>query len=396
MKIIIVPNEPNPNMTGRHYAVAKALAAAGHEVHELIWDLPQIMTKKQLVRHLFTSLRTGKYKYEDLTMHHIARLPLFWPYINGWLFKWQLRKLYRHTGADIIFAESFTNETSIPKELPYVYDLADDYAAPADVYGRLFYKAMFKLLGVRSTMEKQCREALAVTAVSSVLVNYAKSFNIHVIEVPNMLDVENIELVKADKSTYPTNRYSLVYASMFGKWSRVTETMQTVIALRNKFPNIELTLAGGGPESAKIQQFIEDNNASSYIHYLGYIKDRREWFGIMNRGAIGLNISDKNKWRDAANPIKVIEYCALGKPVVSTNLDGVAALGFANIMTFADNDSKEDGLYQALGRALTKPERAYPDVSKNTLATYSRTKVIHDLVSVFVDAIKLGKEERPA
>jgi len=386
MKIIIIPNMPV--MSGRHYCIARALVEQGHEVHYMMWALPYGIKVNKLLLHLATSIFSKEYKYEKFTMHKVSRLPYFWPVINGWLFKYQIRKLYKKLGADIIFTESYTNETEVPKDLPFIYDLADDYAAPADVYGSPIYKLAFKLLGVRNVMKRQCKNALAVTAVSEALYKYAKKYNDKVFKLPNGVDKEIIEAVKKDKSTYPKNKYSMIYVTGFGPWSRAIETMQTVVKLRKEFPFIDLTLVGKGTETPKIKNFILDNHVEKYIHYLGYISDRKKLYALINKSAIGLNISDKNKWRDAAHPIKVLEYSALCKKVVSTDLEEVKKLKFPNVYIFSDKN-KKDNLINIMRKTLQdkRNNTDYTDTANKVLREYNWKKLTSKLLKI-IDVIK--------
>ncbi len=390
MKIIIVPN--CHDKATRHYYISKALIDKGHEVHYAMWALPYKMSTRDLLHHLVSSLIPKQYQYNGITMHRISRLPYFWPYINGWLFKYQVRRLYKRLGADIIFTESYTNETEVPKDLPFVYDLEDDYVAPAEVYGSPIYKLAFRLLGVRSVVKGQCKNALAVTAVSDILCRYAKQFNKTVVKLSNGVDTQIIKGVLASKTTYPTNQHSMMYVTQFSIWSRAIETLQATVELRKEFPDIELTLVGKGIEVSKMKRFIQEHNAEDYIHYMGFIGDRKALFTLMNKSAIGLNISDKNKLRDAAHPLKVIEYSAMGKKVVSTDLVEVKALGFPNIFIFS---GKKNGLKDALGRALKtkKGYKDYKDVSDHVLDDYNWEVVADKLVVLFKSS--LDKDIRP-
>ena len=332
MKIIIIPNMPV--MAGRHYCLAKTLEEQGHEIHYMMWDLPYKTTTGKLIKHLFTSLIPKKYKHENFIMHKAIRLPFFWPVINGLIFKKQIKRLFKKTNADIIITESYTNETEVPKELPFIYDLADDYAAPADIYGSQIYKLAFKLLEVKNVMKRQSTNALAVTAVSEILFKYAKQFNNNVSLLPNGVDTETINLVKKDKTSQVKNKYSMIYVTGFGEWSRAIETLEIIKELKKEFPKLEVTLVGKGIEVANIKKFIRDNNAKNYVHYSGFVSDRNKLYKLINQSAIGLNISDKNKWRDAAHPIKVLEYSALGKKVLSTDLEEVKKLHLPNVFIF--------------------------------------------------------------
>jgi len=381
MKIIIIPN--NTAMWGRHYCLAKTLAEQGHEIHYMRWELPYNITFKELLRHLATSLIPKTYAFEAFTIHKVSRLPYFWPVVNGWLFKYQAKKLFKELDADIIITESFTNETEVPKSLPFIYDLADDYAAPAEVYGSPIYKLAFKVLGIKKIMRRQTQNALAVTAVSSTLFDYAKQYNDNTHLIPNGVDSDIIKEVKKDASTLPKNPNSMIYVTGLGQWSRSIETLQAVTDLRKDFPNLELTIVGEGAEENNIRTFIAEHNAENYLHFPGVIRDRKKLFQTINQHAIGINISDKNKWRDAAHPIKVLEYSALAKKVVSTDLKEVVALGYKNIFTFSDTNGK-DALKDAMRQALSynAASREYEAISSHVLIKYNWNLLIDQLLSL--------------
>lgn len=377
MKIIIIPNAPV--MAARHYCIAKTLIEQGHEVHYLTWALPYNVKPADMIKHLFTSLIAKTYKHEDITVHSARRLPYFWPIINGWLFKYQVRRLYKQIGADIVFTESYTNETEVPKDIPFIYDLADDYAAPADVYGSLIYKLAFRLLGVRGVMRRQCENALAVTAVSDILFNYAKQYNTNVHMLRNGLDKDRIQSTLKNLPSKHASKHSMVYLTRFGQWSRAIETLEATVALKKEFPDLELHLIGEGTESEKMQAFIAEHNASTYIHYHGFIYDRTEMYRLLSQSSIGLNISDKNKWRDAAHPIKVIEYSAFGMRVVSTNLEEVKRLGFKNVYMFSDAAGND--LVTAMRKAL-RDGNNYHAVGRKVLAEYDWQKIAASLTQL--------------
>lgn len=380
MKVIVIPNYPETS--GRHYFIAKNLVKQGHDVHYFMWELPYKITFKNLVKHFFTSLLSHQYKYEQFIVHKAVRLPFFWPVINGWIFKIQLRNLFREINADIIFTESYTNETEVPKDLPFIYDLADDYAAPADIYGSPIYKLAFKLLGVKKVMKSQCKNSLAVTAVSETLFNYAKQFNLNVIKLPNGVDTEIIKKIKKGKTKFLKNNYSMVYVTGFGEWSRAIETLNVVKKLKKEFPKLELTLIGKGIEVDNIKKFIKDNKAENYIHYMGFIYDRKNLFSLINKSAIGLNISDKNKWRDAAHPIKILEYCALGKKVISTNLDEVKKLNLPNVFLFSDKNRNQN-LETVMRSVLLNKTYYNPNqISNQILKDYNWEHIVKKIIRI--------------
>ncbi|HUC95544.1 MAG TPA: hypothetical protein VMR76_01120, partial [Candidatus Saccharimonadia bacterium] len=381
MVIIIISD--NPKLSGRPFFIAETMVRKGHEAHYLIWDSPYRINRKAFVKHLFTSLKTKEYKLSSVTVHKIGRLPYYWPYVNGLLFKYQVKKLYKKVGADLIYAATYTNETEVPKKLPFIYDLADDYSAPGDLYGSLIYKLAFKLLDVKGTMKRQCQNSLAVTAISDILVNYAKQYNNVVIKLPSAIEKETVKKILQNPSIYSSNDYSFIYISIFGQWSRPIETMQAVLELRKEFPEIDLILIGPGVEVENIKMFIKNNDAEEFIHYLGPIYNRTTVFTYIKQSSIGLSASIKDKFRDAANSVKVLEYSVMGKKVVSTNLAEVESLHFPNIFTFSDT-KKGSGLKNTMREALLykTTNNEFKDISDYVLREYNWDKLTDDLLDL--------------
>src|SRR6185437_528636 len=101
---------------------------------------------------------------------------------------------------------------------------------------------------------------------------------------------------------------------------------------------------------------------------------------LLNKSSIGLNISDKNKWRDASCPIKVIEYTALGKRVVSTNLDEVKNFRFPIIFLFSD-DNDGDSLDAALRRALDN-KKTYGVIANQVTDAYDWSLLVEQLLNL--------------
>ncbi len=163
MKIILIPHLPT--LFGRRYSLAKTLASQGHEIHFITWDMPYPLSLKSALHHMRTSLKSGEYYKDGITVHKIRRLPFFWPVINGIFFKRQMRKIFKAYKADVILAQSYTNELEPPLELPLVYDLNDDHAAFAEIYGSAIYRAGFRLLGVRKTIQKLGKHASETNAI---------------------------------------------------------------------------------------------------------------------------------------------------------------------------------------------------------------------------------------
>ncbi len=332
MKILLIPHLPSEQTRGN--SLANALADQGHEVHMITWSMPYPLVAKNIVDNVMHSWKKREYRAGSVVMHKVRRLPLFVPPVNRRWFKKQVRSVFERYSIDFVWSASYFNETEPPLDLPLFYDMTDDHEAFAEIYGSPLYKLTFKLLAVRRTIVDQIKASRAVFCVSHALAAYAKSYRDNkVFLFPN-----GVEEWALDIPYSAGKRHSLVYVTNFGRWSMLIPLIQVVQELRATIEDISLTLVGDGPVLAEAKQYVKDHRLDRWVHFRGVITDRRELFEEINAHEVCLNISEKNRFRDAASPMKVFEYSSLGKKVVSSELDEVKRLPFGNLFFF-DNDS---------------------------------------------------------
>jgi glycosyltransferase involved in cell wall biosynthesis len=110
-------------------------------------------------------------------------------------------------------------------------------------------------------------------------------------------------------------------------------------------------LVGEGPQIPEAIKLIRILNLNENVKLFGSVWDRKKLFEIINSCEVCLNISQKNAFRDAASPIKIFEYSALGKKIVSPNLEEVKKLDFPNIF-FYEEFEKTKNLAITIKKAL--------------------------------------------
>jgi glycosyltransferase involved in cell wall biosynthesis len=377
MNIILIPHLPT--LYGRRYNLAKTLAQQGHAVHYIVWDMPYPLSAQRLWRHLKTSLTA--YTTKDLagfTVHKVRRLPLFWPFVNGWLFKYQIKKLYRRQNVDVVLSQSFTNETEPPLNLPLIYDMNDDHAAFATAYGSRIYKLAHRLLTVKRVIRRQAEHACIVTVVSDRLLCMAKHYNRDVIKISN-----GVEAAALKTRRVTTQKHTIAYVSTFGKWAQGVDTIRMIKKLARQLPDIHLDCIGEGTELAAMRREVAKLRLKKHVTIHGRIDNRDQLFDMVARADVCLNVSDKNAFRDAASPLKVLDYTALGKKVVSTDLDEVVALGFPNIYTYTATTGM-GGFEKALLQAFAA-NRSTTAVKQEIRRTYTWDALVTKMLT-FLEA----------
>lgn len=237
-------------------------------------------------------------------------------------------------------------------------------------------------------MRRQCKHAMAVTAVSDNLLDFAKKYNDITLKLPTGIDEESVKKSLGVSVAGPVDNRSIIYISTFGPWSQPIEAIKSVVELKGEFPSIRLTLIGTGTETSKIKDYIHEHKLGKYIHYLKATYDRKLIFSYIKNTEVGLNISRKDKFRDSCNPGKVLDYSAMGKKVVSTNLREVESLNLPNIFIFKDSDNRR-AMKAAIRRALLYKNSAneYAPISKYILDTFNWDKLCKDLLNISAEGL---------
>lgn len=372
MNLLLIPHLPEYNTRG--YQLAKQLSK-NNTVHFILWNMPYPITFTNILDNLINSWRYYEQEREGIVIHKIRRLPFFFPLINKWLFKKQINKIFKECDIDFIFSESYFNEIEPPLDLPIIYDLVDDHEAFSEIYGSSIYKLGYKILQVRKTIHNQIKNSIAVIAVSENLVKYARK-----IRKNNIYKVANrVEGWVIRKKYFEGEKHSLVYVANFGKWSEVYSLLYTIKKLKIEYPNIKLVLIGDGPEITGAKEIVNKSELNKNVNFLGMITNRKTLFKEINKYEVCLNISEKNKFRDSASPMKVFEYSALGKKIVSTNLNEVKKLNFPNIY-FYEKDKYGKNLSNAIKIAFDT--KINVKKTKDLIKKYSWENIVKQLLLI--------------
>ena len=125
-----------------------------------------------------------------------------------------------------------------------------------------------------------------------------------------------------------------------------------------------------------------------FILSLQIIKDKV--VDIVNNCAISLMPFKKDAFTDASFPIKIIEYTALGKVVVSSNLSEVGLLQFPNIVFYDDHKGTEE-----LSNCIVQAFDLNIDINKtrDLVLKYTWNDIAGQLQKIIDDVINAKREQ---
>ena len=128
-------------------------------------------------------------------------------------------------------------------------------------------------------------------------------------------------------------RYLVGYVGVMGKQEGIDYLLQAVrhIVLELKRTDVHFGLVGGGPEFERLCKLAGESRIADYVTFTGRVPDR-EMLEMLSTADICVNPDVHNEMNDKSTMNKIMEYMALGKPIVQFDLtEGRFSAGEASL-----------------------------------------------------------------
>jgi len=111
------------------------------------------------------------------------------------------------------------------------------------------------------------------------------------------------------------------YVGVIGQQEGVDHLLEalTILIQKFKFTDFHCTICGSGPAFGKMQRLADQLNLNNFVNFTGRIPDE-QLLSILNTTDICVNPDVWNEMNDKSTMNKVMEYMALGKPIVQYEL----------------------------------------------------------------------------
>lgn len=222
--------------------------------------------------------------------------------------------------------------------------------------------------------------------------------------VPMCIDPERFEGANTRGTDYRElkGRRVIAYLGTCGKVRRIDFLVDVAAALRDAFPNILLLLVGEADEPLEMEmlrRYISDKGLNDYVVITGWL-DAPEAQRYMMHAEVALALMPPDPLLDSATPTKLVEYLALGKPVVANEhpdqtvvmRESGAGLcvpfergAFAEAITTIMNDPPMAARFSEAGRTYVFCRRNYRSLAESLANVYKR------LLGCGVDAFEPAK-----
>lgn len=150
--------------------------------------------------------------------------------------------------------------------------------------------------------------------------------------------------------------------------------------------DIHFTCVGGGPGLAGLQKMTQDKDLGEMVNFTGRVPDH-ELLEVLSTAEICVNPDKPCQMNDISTMIKIMEYMALGKPIVQFDLkegrfsakeaslysdNGNQVKDFANKILWLLENPDERKKMGEFGRRRVEEELAWEHSVPNLLAAYRR------------------------
>lgn len=385
--LIIVENLPVP-MDFRVWKEARSLRAAGYEVTVLC-----------------PKAKGAERGYECIEGVHIYRHPMAqegrgsWAYVREYTYAlfwqfWYSWWIYLRRGFQVIQGCNPPDNiflVALPFKLfgvKYIFDHHDvNPELYLSKYGKrnLFYKVQVCL----EKMTFRCSDVVMSTNNSyrEIAVTRGGMREEDVFVVRNGPSPETFKPVSPNPAWKNGKRYLVGYVGVMNSQEGLDILLDVASRIKNLGRrDVHFTCIGKGPELASLRKMTQDKQLDDMVTFTGFIPDA-EMVQILSTSDVCVNPDRPSQMNSISTMIKILEYMALGKPIVqfegiegrfsaqeaSLYSDGGdQALDFAEKILWLLDHPEERERMGEFGRRRIEKELAWEYSVQNLLSAYER------------------------
>ena len=158
--------------------------------------------------------------------------------------------------------------------------------------------------------------------------------------------------------------------------------------VRSELADAHLIYLGGGPARAGLEQMSDTLDCRSRVHFLGPVPHTvvRSYVAMADIGAVPL--PDRMEWR-VSSPIKLMEYLALGKPVILSDIEAHRDVVGERPLAFFHTPGDVGNLAEAIRKAHAHRRHLleWGEEGRNNVAAQYTWTVQAEKLEAFLEAV---------
>ncbi len=220
--------------------------------------------------------------------------------------------------------------------------------------------------------------------------------------------LERLKIMPPDQSLKCGRKHLVGYVGVIGKQEGLEYLLEAVRHLVCDLgrEDVHFGLVGGGPALDSLRALARDLGIADYVTFTGRVPDH-EMLAMLNTADLCVNPDEVNAMNDKSTMNKIMEYMALGKPIVQFDMtEGRFSAQGASLYA-APNDARDLAVKMlallddparrktmgAIGRMRIEEELAWPYEVPNLLAAYDA--LWSDRRQAMVPPFLHEKQQRP-
>jgi glycosyltransferase involved in cell wall biosynthesis len=205
--------------------------------------------------------------------------------------------------------------------------------------------------------------------------------------VRNGPDLATFKLVPAQAALKYGKPYLVGYVGTMSIQEGLDILLDAALHIKNQGRNdVHFTCVGGGPGLAGLRQMVKDKNLEDIVNFTGRVPDK-DLLDVLSTADVCVNPDKPCEMNDISTMIKIMEYMALGKPIVQFDLkEGRFSAGEAAV--YSDNQNQIPDFASKILRLLDHPEE------RKKMGEFGRRRVEQQLAWEYSVANLLAAYER--
>ena len=170
-------------------------------------------------------------------------------------------------------------------------------------------------------------------------------------------DLRRLQLVPPVDALKRGRKYLVGYVGVMGRQEGIDLLLKAVshIVVDMKRQDIHFGLVGGGTELAAMQELARSMGIADYVTFTGRVPDK-DLLEMLNTADVCVNPDVANSMNDKSTMNKIMEYMALGKPIVQFDLtEGRVSAQEASL--YANRNDPVDMAVKLVGLVDDEPTR---------------------------------------
>ena len=371
--LIVIENLPAP-FDRRVWQEARALRDAGYQVVILCPQMKGYNAKHELLegidiyRHPLPLEARGALGY--LLEYGAA---LFWEAVMMWriYFRHGFDAIHACNPPDLIFLNAI-----VFKALFRVRFLFDHHDINPELFEVKFGARglLYRLIVLAERLTFRCADVSIATNESyrEIAIRRGGMAPDRVFVVRSGPDLERLVVKPPVPELRRGRRFLVGYVGVMGKQEGLQYLLEAarIIAIELGRKDVQFILVGGGPELAAMKQVARDLGVDDCVTFTGRVPDA-ELLDALNTADVCVNPDEHNAMNDKSTMNKIMEYMALGKPIVQFDLtEGRISAQQASLYA-KPNDARD--LAEKILALLDDPER------REQMGRFGRRRVEQEL-----------------